>query len=686
MTTYKTGNPLGSAAAKDLYDNAENFDHLSVDIINETWNDRFGKPRLTWHGMEERYKTAIINLGWNPVGTFQGGATVANPGDILQDTTDDTWYRWDDLASLPKTVDAGSTPGSTGGTGEGKWQPVDVSDVLRKDLAANDGEKYVGECPNISTLRLIEPTYDKQRITLREHTDGTGKGGGQFRSVLVGASYTDNNGTIIKTAGGAAWLRVNADIVNPLMFGAIGDGVTPDHQAVTSSLQAGKYECDGVGLKYAVGATVLQDQATPTLFTNASLQYISALGAGPMMRMKNAGHTLDGVKFDGTGGTTGSGLIWEGANTRDGGLVENCEFKNIGGAGVRISGDYTARIFARYGAIRNTRFIKCGNTGIANDRCSVIADGVNNFTFDGLIMTACNWGLYVRMDTSLADKPRAPNNIISNCRIAGSGRHHATFTDAQGISANRQEYIKIINCDIKDFADNAIDNGSSRGSIISNSTMTQCKDAIFIGDIDCEDYLISNIYATDCDRLLRVVMDGNIQSNGTVRRVKAVNCHARNPIFQGFYIVNTGASTSVSVIQLEGCGVDSSASWSGSYDCAYLITGIQQMTMTNCFAQGSRTSAIRIKGASDMVAINGGQFLDSNKSSGNGIFVIDCDTEASRLVIDGTICNGGGATAGAIRTQGSANQIINNRARSLSASPFSLSTAGSSYNNNNIAF
>jgi hypothetical protein len=110
------------------------------------------------------------------------------------------------------------------------------------------------------------------------------------------------------------------------------------------------------------------------------------------------------------------------------------------------------------------------------------------------------------------------------------------------------------------------------------------------------------------------------------------------------------------------------------------------MTMVNCFAQGSRTAAVRIKGAADMVSIVGGQFVDSNKSSGNGVFVIDCDPEANRLMIDGTICNGGGSTAGAIRTQGAANQIINNRARALSATPFSLTAAGSSYNNNNISF
>jgi hypothetical protein len=138
MTTYNTGNPIGSAAAQDLYDNAQNFDHLSADRVNETWPDRFGIPRLTWYGMEERIKQAIINLGWNPVGTFQEGATL-NAGSIIQDETTGIWYRWDDLTTFPKIVPPGSTPGSTGGTGEGKWLAVDVSDVLRKQISDPDG-------------------------------------------------------------------------------------------------------------------------------------------------------------------------------------------------------------------------------------------------------------------------------------------------------------------------------------------------------------------------------------------------------------------------------------------------------------------------------------------------------------------------------------------------------------------
>lgn len=119
-------------------------------------------------------------------------------------------------------------------------------DQLRQELGGYDGAKVIGECPDIATLRTIEPQADKQRILVREHTLNTGFGGGQFRAKLDGTSYTDNNGTIIKTAGGAVWLRINADVINPLMFGAIPDGVTDCSDSFNDALTSGSiYIPDG---------------------------------------------------------------------------------------------------------------------------------------------------------------------------------------------------------------------------------------------------------------------------------------------------------------------------------------------------------------------------------------------------------------------------------------------------------
>lgn len=51
MTTYNTGNPIGSKDPKDLYDNAENLDVLVNATSKDTHPDRFGVPRLTWKGI-----------------------------------------------------------------------------------------------------------------------------------------------------------------------------------------------------------------------------------------------------------------------------------------------------------------------------------------------------------------------------------------------------------------------------------------------------------------------------------------------------------------------------------------------------------------------------------------------------------------------------------------------------------
>lgn len=138
MTTYNTGNPLGSSAAKDLYDNAQNFDHLSNDQTNEEWPDRFGKPRLTWHGMEVQYQEKLASMGWYLMDSFQDGATLTRADQALHwklPDGDGEYYRWD--GALPKTVPAGSTPSNTGGIGKGAW--IGVGDAaLRSSLSSVD--------------------------------------------------------------------------------------------------------------------------------------------------------------------------------------------------------------------------------------------------------------------------------------------------------------------------------------------------------------------------------------------------------------------------------------------------------------------------------------------------------------------------------------------------------------------
>jgi len=84
---------------------------------------------------------AIAHYGWIPVGTFQAGATLTLPNQILKDTTDGEYYRWD--GALPKTVPVDSTPDSTGGVGAGAWISVGDS-TLRALLASASGSAQIG--------------------------------------------------------------------------------------------------------------------------------------------------------------------------------------------------------------------------------------------------------------------------------------------------------------------------------------------------------------------------------------------------------------------------------------------------------------------------------------------------------------------------------------------------------------
>jgi lysophospholipase L1-like esterase len=156
-------NPLGSSAPQDLYDNAENFDHLSNDLQNEKWKDRFGRDRKTWYGIEKQSDQAMLNYGYITKKSFEVGATLDTPNTVLQLESDGEFYRWDGDWSQPKVVPPGSTPDTTGGIGPGKW--VGVSDAsLRGDLAKVSGSDIIntpnGDSVQDTILEAKTTEYD----------------------------------------------------------------------------------------------------------------------------------------------------------------------------------------------------------------------------------------------------------------------------------------------------------------------------------------------------------------------------------------------------------------------------------------------------------------------------------------------------------------------------------------------
>ena len=151
MTTYNTGNSLGSAAAKDLNDNAQNMDYLMNDQVNDRRNDRLGHSRKTWHGMESahekqlaRFSAAfqefLVKSGYDFLGDYEDGP--------LTFTARNQTIRYQ--GQFWRLNTATDVPFTTRGTDAISWAE-DVNhlvlmdaDMLRQELALPDGAWLVG--------------------------------------------------------------------------------------------------------------------------------------------------------------------------------------------------------------------------------------------------------------------------------------------------------------------------------------------------------------------------------------------------------------------------------------------------------------------------------------------------------------------------------------------------------------
>jgi|GEM_PF-2827709 len=81
MTTFNTGNRLGSNAPKDLYDNAENLDN-GINGTAKTWTDRLGVVRKSWSGIETDFQQFLADGSTIEFPTWAAASAAAGAGQI----------------------------------------------------------------------------------------------------------------------------------------------------------------------------------------------------------------------------------------------------------------------------------------------------------------------------------------------------------------------------------------------------------------------------------------------------------------------------------------------------------------------------------------------------------------------------------------------------------------------------
>lgn len=139
MATQPTHLPVPSETPRDLKFNAGKIDEF-VNSDAHTYTDRFGVQHWTIAGIQYTATQVILRLGFITMDSFQAGATLTLPNQVLRDTSTGEYYRWDGV--FPKVVPAGSTPASSGGVSIGAWLSVGDA-VLRGQISDPDGaEKY----------------------------------------------------------------------------------------------------------------------------------------------------------------------------------------------------------------------------------------------------------------------------------------------------------------------------------------------------------------------------------------------------------------------------------------------------------------------------------------------------------------------------------------------------------------
>lgn len=213
MTTYNTGNPLGSADPRDLYDNAENLDEAVNDLNSDTWIDRFGVERPSLALLEQLRDAANAIVGGSEDITHAWRSAIRS----------DTGYRIADSAlAYTGSLDEGSSTQRPPIPYEGN------STFLRG--AGTGGAAFGAVAPAIVALRELIPLPSPGRLAV-DIVSGVSLGS-LNDDFFVGVAWYDSNKE--RLTGTPSTFRSSA----PLSAGAYSDSFTVGLEGSGADIEA----------------------------------------------------------------------------------------------------------------------------------------------------------------------------------------------------------------------------------------------------------------------------------------------------------------------------------------------------------------------------------------------------------------------------------------------------------------
>jgi hypothetical protein len=229
MTTFNTGNPIGSTDARDRSDNSENLD-LAVNSLSQTFVDRLGVTRDTLEGIYQ--KSAYYRAG-----TFDAGYTLTNNRQTL--AYGNIEYSWS--GAFPKVVSAGSTPTTSGGISAGAW--VDRTDNrLRSDL--NIVVKTFESVISMKNDMTLIPGMIVETLSYRGGLAATinNPTGGNKYEIVAANTGSDDGGLFINlpASGLQAKGLFENGIYNVNQWGCYNDGINVDTPFLLNAIASNK--------------------------------------------------------------------------------------------------------------------------------------------------------------------------------------------------------------------------------------------------------------------------------------------------------------------------------------------------------------------------------------------------------------------------------------------------------------